>query len=208
MTQTADLIDADSQIHDATYIQVLKALTKAWANNYKMYIRYRNEQTGTASQHTISPYYIEPYAVGQSSYLFGWSEEKQSIRTYKLERIDEIRILPDTYSIPADFDIDRYLANAWGIWTSQAEPEKIILRFSAKVAPRVKESRWHPTQVLDEQDDGCLLWVGAIANWREMLPWVLGWGGDVEVLAPEDLRTRIAQEAIGMANLYAKRQDR
>ncbi len=32
--------------------------------------------------------------------------------------------------------------------------------------------------------------------------WILGWGGDVEVLAPEELCNHIAHEARQMASLY------
>jgi CRISPR-associated endonuclease/helicase Cas3 len=202
MSKSADLIDTDRQIQDATYIQVLKVLTKAWANSSKVHFRYVNEQTGKSSLHTVCPYFIEPYAVGQSTYLFGWADEKEEIRTYKIERIEEIRVLPDTYEIPADFDADRYLADAWGIWTTKGEPERVVLRFSPRVSARVRESLWHHPQEIAETSAGYLLWEAQIANWLEMLPWILGWGAEVEVLEPSKLRDKVIDETRQMAEIY------
>jgi CRISPR-associated endonuclease/helicase Cas3 len=56
----------------------------------------------------------------------------------------------------------------------------VRLRFSRRVTPRVKETVWHPSQTVPQ-----------IAEWREMEPWVRGWGADVEVLAPADLRDSV-----------------
>ncbi|MGB9632262.1 MAG: WYL domain-containing protein, partial [Chloroflexaceae bacterium] len=37
---------------------------------------------------------------------------------------------------------------------------------------------------------------------REMLPWIRGWGADVEVLAPKELREALMGEAKALAELY------
>jgi predicted DNA-binding transcriptional regulator YafY len=43
-------------------------------------------------------------------------------------------------------------------------------------------------------EDGTLIWRAFIAEPREMLPWIRGWGADVEVIVPMELRKSIAQE--------------
>jgi proteasome accessory factor B len=66
----------------------------------------------------------------------------------------------------------------------------------------VRESLWHHSQRLIERDDsGCdlLMTIGGI---REVMPWVLGWGADVEVLAPPELRAEVAVHGSRMAALY------
>jgi len=82
-------------------------------------------------------------------------------------------------------------------------PTPVRLRFSPQVTRRVKESVWHPSQVLEDCDDGgCILSV-RVAMPLEMKPWIRGWGCDVEVLEPEELRTEIAGEARRTAEVYA-----
>jgi predicted DNA-binding transcriptional regulator YafY len=34
-----------------------------------------------------------------------------------------------------------------------------------------------------------------VDRWEELLPWLLGWGGDAVVLSPPELRHRVAEEA-------------
>jgi predicted DNA-binding transcriptional regulator YafY len=65
------------------------------------------------------------------------------------------------------------------------------LRFSPTVAGRVQETRWHPTQSVALADDGSLSWSAIVAGTVEIRSWILGWGADVEVLAPAELRAEI-----------------
>ncbi len=135
--------------------------------------------------------------------MIGWREPPEAIRTFKIERIERIELLTDHYSIPADFDPSEHLKDAWGIWFTEEEPQPIVLRFSRKVANRVRESSWHESQVLIDKPDGSLLWKADVAEPKEMLPWIRGWGADCEVLEPEGLRRSLMREARKLAELYA-----
>ncbi|MCX8062238.1 MAG: WYL domain-containing protein, partial [Anaerolineales bacterium] len=55
-------------------------------------------------------------------------------------------------------------------------------------------------------EDGSLLWRAQIAEPTEMLPWIRGWGADVEVLAPDWLRERMREEAERTYKLYHQGQ--
>ena len=55
---------------------------------------------------------------------------------------------------------------------------------------------------IEEQPDGSLIWRAKVAEPQEMLPWIRGWGADVEVLEPEDLRERMVGEARRLAEAY------
>ena len=68
----------------------------------------------------------------------------------KIERIRSAEITRDSYTIPADFDPRKLLRDAWGIWYTEKEPVEVVLRFHPDVAMRVKESRWHHSQQIEE----------------------------------------------------------
>ena len=120
----------------------------------------------------------------------------------KVERIRAIRMLADSYEIPPEFDVHRLLADAWGVWYSDDEPIEVVLRFAPRVTSRVRETQWHPSERLDDQADGSVLWYAYVAEPQEMMPWIRGWGPDVEVLEPVALRTRVAEEMKTAACLY------
>jgi len=203
--QSADLMDDTGRFQDPRYVQVLEKLALAWAERRKVRIWHRYEKTDTVHEYVFAPYFIEPYAVGQTTHVIGWREDVNALRTFKverIERIEETRNPAEFYDIPSDFDPRRLLTDAWGIWYTEAEPQEVVLRFSATVAARVRETLWHGSQKLEEMSDGRLLWRAQVAEPREMLPWIRGWGSDVEVAEPDWLREELKNHARKLAQLY------
>jgi len=202
LARSADQIDEEVQWQDPNYLHVLETLTFAWAECRKVSIWYRRDEEEPVRQFTFSPYYIEPSAVGRSAYVFGLREPPNELRTFKIERIYRAEPLKEPYSLPEDFDPTALLTNAWGIWYTDEKPVEVILKFGQRVAQRVGETRWHRTEQVTKLEDGSLLWRALIAEPQEMMPWIRGWGADVEVMAPEELREAILAEIRKMGELY------
>ncbi len=203
LLQSADTMDDPAQRQDPNFLRTLETITQAWAQLQKVRLWHRKDN-GQVNEFVFAPYFIEPYAVGQSVHVIGWREPPDALRTLKLERIERIELLREPYVIPEDFDPAELLKHAWGIWYTEAEPVEVILKFGSRVARRVEETRWHRSEQVVALEDGSLLWRAWIAEPLEMMPWVRGWGSDVEVLAPEDLREKIYQEAQLTLRLYSQ----
>ena len=56
----------------------------------------------------------------------------------------------------------------------------------------MREATWHPSQEVSEAADGSLEWRARVAGTIEIRLWILSWGDEVEVLAPQDLREDVA----------------
>jgi proteasome accessory factor B len=126
------------------------------------------------------------------------------MRTYKVERISAATLTTDRYEIPDGFDPDAWLADSWGIWSSDSTPPvRIRLRFDSSVAHRVREAVWHRSQQIDELPEGGLEMTVKVAGIVEIQHWVLSWGGAVEVLEPPELRDAIAASVSQAAARYA-----
>ncbi len=191
MNFSANVLDSEVQFSDTTYIDVLEVITAGIARGRKIKLEYHSERTATLREYVFAPYWVEPYAIGQTVHVIGGADPDGRLRTLKVERIQHAVLLPDKYHIPEDFDPIDLLKDAWGIWFTEEDPQEVILKFKTAVARRVKETRWHPSQEIRELEDGSLIWTGQIAAWQEMLPWILGWGTMVEVLAPLELSEKI-----------------
>jgi predicted DNA-binding transcriptional regulator YafY len=201
--QSADVMDEADQRQDPVYLQSLEKLTIAWAEHKKVQVWHRKQPKEPVNSHVFHVYFIEPYAIGQSTHVIGFSETRNAQRTMKIERIERVEVLKDTYVIPEDFDPKTFLADAWGIWYTNAEPVDVVLKFHPRVAYRIHESRWHRSeQPLEELDNGYVVWRAKIAEPKEMLNWIRGWGSDVEVLAPEGLREVCKDEAQKLTGIY------
>lgn len=201
LKDSADVMDDAARYHDPVYLDALETLTRAWSLGRKVHLKHQLPDQ-SITEYTFAPYFVEPYAVGQSTHTIGWREPPGGLRTFKVERIRAVKLLEDSYTIPAEFDARALLADAWGIWYTEQTPVTVRLRFHPNVAARVQETRWHRSAVTTPQPDGYLLWEAQIAEPREMLPWIRGWGGDVEVLEPERVREAVVKEVRRMEKVY------
>lgn len=206
ITKSAETMSSEDQKNDPVYLQALEKLTLAWAENKKVKVWHRSEKDQEIREYVLSPYFIEPYAIGQSTYVFGLREPPGEIRTFKIERIERVELLRETYEIPQGFDPNKLLSDAWGIWFTGDDPEKVELLFHPRVAQRVGETRWHRSEQVTVQEDGSLLWCALIAEPREMMPWVRGWGSDVEVIKPQWMRDELYQQSQELWNIYHREE--
>ena len=185
--------------NNSTQIAVLETIAEGWGNGRKVKIAYRSPRSGELRQRVISPYALEPTPSG--IYIICYDEWAGDIRTFKLRRLESALLLDETYTIPADFNPEAHLASSWGIMSGERVSE-VILRFTAAAKPFVVERQWHPSQQLqDTPDGGCLLQV-QVSEPLEMQPWIRSWGAQVEVIAPDWLRQRIADELQQAAEQY------
>ena len=69
--------------------------------------------------------------------------------------------------------------------------------------PGSSRRRWHPTQTVETEADGSLLWRATVSGTIEIRLWILSWGDDVEVLAPAALRDDVAATHRRAAERYA-----
>ena len=114
-----------------------------------------------------------------------------------------LRLSSEQFTLPEEFDEQELLRHAWGIWRGEGEPVTVKLKFApGEATRRVQESVWHPLEQVTPTEDGGCLWQAPIAEWREMLPWVKGWGAEVEVLEPGELREALRREAQRLAEMY------
>lgn len=189
------------------FTNVMATVTEAWANGRTLRISYRSAGRQRPKDVEVQPYFIEPSAAGFSTYLIGYSKTHGGIRTFKVERIVSAEKLPEHFDLPVDVKLDELLASAWGIWWA-GDGVQVRMRFSRDVAWRVRESRWHPSQQLDEQPDGGVVLTVHVPDTTEIGRWIRSWGDTVEVLAPQSLRDELRDEAVRLARQYTRRPAR
>lgn len=148
---------------------------------------------------------LRPYQLlysRHSWYVIGRSNAHGEVRTFKLARIASLELLDEKYALPRGFSLRRYLKNAWRMVPEPGKDLNVVIRFSPLVATNVAEVIWHPTQRLEPQDDGSLLFHAKVSGVNEISWWILGYGDQAEVLKPARLRKLIATRVKSLANLY------
>jgi predicted DNA-binding transcriptional regulator YafY len=184
------------------YLSVFRTVVQGYMYRLRVAVHYHpyNAQPFDAS---FATYLIEPSASGYSTYLIGYSNHANALRSYKLERIEAATLTREKYTIPANFPGLEILHNAWSIYYGD-KLVHVTLRFSPEVRQRVLESQWHPSQQVEEDNDhpGYLLWHADVADTTDLFPWVRSWGSNVEVLEPESLRQAYRVEAEKLMAIY------
>ena len=108
-----------------------------------------------------------------------------------MERIRDVALTPRTFELPEGDAVETALRRAWDIIADQPATD-VVLRFSPAVAARVQEATWHPSQRVEREPTTVADLAGDVAGTIEVRLWMLSWGDDVEVLAPESLRIDVA----------------
>jgi predicted DNA-binding transcriptional regulator YafY len=187
----------------STHQRTLEVLAQAWAERRVVDMLYRPLHSTQSYQQQFAPYFLEPSAVGFSTYAIGLSTPPGKRRIRKVERIESIVLTNETFLVPPTLNPVTLLEGAWSVWFDEEDqPTPVTLRFSQTVHRRVLESRWHPSQRVIPQPDGSLLWHAELDAPEEFLPWVRGWGADCELIAPDELRQQLAGEVYQQARLY------
>jgi proteasome accessory factor B len=137
-------------------------------------------------------------------YLIGFDLERNALRTFALPRIADAAATKETFVRPPDFSPEKFFANALGVLGGTGD-WKVVIRFTAAAAERVREREWHESQEMHELPRGGLelrLRLGALS---EVEQWILGWGSAAEVIAPAELRASIRQTVENLATVYAEK---
>lgn len=181
--------------------EVWNRLIQSWYEQVVVRIEYRKGRQTETEPHDFEPYLFEPAVLSHGVYVIGWSRTRNQLRTFKVDRIQHVSLTAQFFEPAENLKPDDLLRHAWGVWYG-SQQTRVVLRFDATVAARVRETVWHPSQVLEAQPDGSLLWSVEIAGTLELVSWIRGWGHEVEVLEPEPLRHEIAESLRLAAGRY------
>ncbi len=132
---------------------------------------------------------VEPYLLTyreRNWYLVAWSPARGQFRIYRAARIRKLRVEKETFE-PRPFDAQEYFKGSLGIIVDK--PQRIRVRFTGLAKEIVKnDGRFSPDEM---QEDGDSMILDTIINGEiQWLRWLLGFGGEAEILEPVALREK------------------
>jgi proteasome accessory factor B len=165
----------------------IRTLMDAVGEELRIRMQYYSVHSHKRKSYTVHPYRLLYFRSGL--YLFAYVEEYQQIRTFAVERIESIEKLGDHFEKPADFTLENYLGEAFGV--IKEEPEDVEIIFNSDVAEYVRSRVWHPSQQVREIGGGRINMKMRAGGEYELASWVLSFGASATVIAPERLRRRV-----------------
>jgi len=181
--------------------RIMDTLANAWIKGRKVRIWYQALGRKEVKDRIIEPYFIQPAALERANYVIAYCNYARKMLTFKADRITDIELLDEDYSIPVDFDANKHLGSAWGI-SVYGDMIDAVLKFKGELATVAAETRWHPSQVNEPQKDGSVIARFKIQVSHPFIGFILSWGPWVEVLSPKSLRDEVAEEAEQICKIY------
>lgn len=136
--------------------------------------------------------------------MAAWDERHAAVRDFALHRIRRVTITTEPYEIPNDFNPRRYLGEAFAI-EKGGRPVEVVIRFTPRQARWIRDRKWHSTaRVEGLLDGGCGLRL-RVAGLGEVRRWVMQFGAEAEVLAPQALARAVAAELQAALAVYRSR---
>lgn len=182
-----------------TDLAIFNALSGAVLRQEEVEFAYRKPGETAVSHRRVQPYHLAHRE--NLWYLIAFDIERAALRTFAVPRIGAVKVTKQRFAKPADFTPESFFADALGVLGGSAN-HRVVIRFAAAAADRVREREWHESQELRELADGRVELRMRLGALPEVLRWVLGWGPAAEVIGPRELRQQVAAAAAGIAELY------
>lgn len=146
------------------------------------------------------PYFLKLYK--QRWYMVGLREQSGEIRTYALDRIKEMQLLKETFTMPeGDNPAADIFDNIIGITSSKAEVRLVRFKADRTQAKYFRALPLHHSQTEELHDDYSIFTLKVKLNY-ELLHELLSCGRAVTVLEPPELRAMIVDELKQTLSLY------
>jgi len=189
---------ADPQL-DAERGAYFETLQKAQRDRQSVRFSYV-DKAGKPSERHVDVYGF--VVSGGRVYAVAHDRGRGARRVFALDNVSDVKIAPQRYSLPDDFDIEAFAAaSVSGIMNSGALT-RVTVRYSAVVAKAARADRVVRDRTIRESPEGGVEIEYAVADPAEFVRWSLKWGAEAEIVAPAAVRAAAGALAEEIAARY------
>lgn len=160
---------------------------------------YFSVHSDREKDYEVHPYHLA-YAEG-GLYLTAYVPEYRQIRVFAVERIRRVTVQARSFTPVEDVTAEAF-GTSLGV-NRGGKPEKIVIDFTPRVAPYVRERTWHRSQQLTERPDGSVRVTLKVCRDWALRTWVLGYGAHARVVSPSALAEEILAQLDEARDGYA-----
>ncbi len=151
--------------------------------------------------------HVDPYGFIVSSgriYLVGFDHTRNDMRVFAVDNVADLKVTPQTFERPADFNLDAYGANSVSGVFHGATLTNVTVRFSPVVAKAAAAGSVARERRVARRDDGGVDITYRVSDPFEIVRWSLGWGAEAEIVAPTSARAAAREIARRIADRYGE----
>lgn len=170
--------------------ELIDNLTDTMLNKTTCLIKYHSFGDDKIKEFEIDP--LSFFDNDGGLYIFANSTKYFDVRVLAVERIQDLTPTKKHFDYPKDFAPEELLDSAFNIIYD--DPIEVSIWFSAGQGRYIKERTWAKGQKITDHDDGSIILEMKTSGMWEIKRWVLSFGADAKVLAPDKLKAEIVNE--------------
>ena len=136
----------------------------------------------------VEPYFLKIFR--QRWYVTGLNSRDGIVKTYALDRMEDVVIEADTFIMPDDFDPESFVKDPFGIVFSQGKTHEVVIRTTSRQAKYLRALPLHHSQREEIHDDYSLFHY-RLRLTPDFVQELLSHGADIKVIEPPELRAMV-----------------
>ena len=147
----------------------------------------------------LEPYFVKIFK--QLWYVIGLNVKEGSIKTYSLDRISNLNMQQDTFTMPEGINPSEFFKDCFGIITNQNSARRIVLRVEPTQAKYFRALPLHHSQQ-EEIHDQYSIFSYKMRITYDLKEEIMSHGSTIEVLEPQELKMLIQNELVEALKNY------
>jgi predicted DNA-binding transcriptional regulator YafY len=142
-------------------------------------------------------YGVHPYRLAWAQgglYLLAFVPEYGEVRTFAVDRIEELSLSEERFTPAAEYDELPETAFPNSLGVHSGPPERIEIEFQPAVADYVAGRQWHPSQQIRQLPGGGLRVTLNVCIDRALRGWILSFGSSARVVSPAELARDVVRQ--------------
>ena len=182
---------------DADTRPVISRLLEATLHSRQATLLYHSRSSDRTKSYLVHPYRLA-YAQG-GMYLLAYVPEYQEVRTFALERIEDVALLEERFTAVEELP-EAAFPHSLGVHSGP--PAHVEIQFAPEAADYVRTREWHESQMITDTPGGSIVVSLNVCIDRALESWVLSFGPAAKVLFPASLANEIAAALRQAAKAY------
>ena len=160
---------------------------------------YYSPTSSACTMRTVEPHHMVNYL--GTWHLIAFCQLRNEWRDFVLGRMTICKIEAEEFAIRPKQEWQPFLEDTFGIFQNK-QSFNVKLKFSPERSRWIRGEVWHEGQTEELLEDGSLLLTIPVSHETEIMMEILKHGSHVEVLEPEWLREKVAEELSAAVSRY------
>ncbi len=143
-------------------------------------------------------YEISPFSLiwdDENYYMLGWDSEAGKMKHYRVDKMQKVSLSDDEREGVEEFekfDMSAYSKTVFGMFGGTEQ--KVKLRFSNRLVGVVLDRFGRETTIIPDGDEHFTVTLSVVVS-PQFFGWIFGFGSDVEILSPDEVRNEMKKQA-------------